>query len=402
MSVIKTFTAKITYVLLGVICCSSFNTVLCLDILHLPLAVPELLFIPFFFVLKKDINKLSWDRNRFVLLFMILALLVLLAIIWAEYPVSSIMSTARNYVWLIVFFCIFKKNKEISYAPLLYIAIGSLLGWLIAIRFEVQAQGLEYMQTYGAMLAVTFCYGMSLKEKSKVFLLIGLLLIVLVCLFSGLRRVIVVAVATIALFSLIRSMESAKRLVYSSILIVTLVGAMVLSFDFISDTLYEISPYLHHRVILKTENMFNGQGEDSDETRSKHIKELFENIEENMLPHGIVSKKTTTDKNVGIFMDLPMKEMIYTLGFPLAFIFFLALIMRCGILLKKYLKQKDSTYDVIFVGSVVMLILLFLEGSFLSFTYAVPYTGFCLGRLYCFTSLTGRRHVSANNKIAYR
>lgn len=281
--------------------------------------------------------------------------------------------------------------------PLLYIALGSLLGWLVAVRFEVQSKGLEYMQTYGAMLAITFSYGISLKRKSKLLLLLSIILIVLVCMFSGLRRVIVVAVATIALFSLIHSIGSIKRLLSSLLLIIALAGIFALNFNYISDTLYEISPYLHHRVISKTENIFNGQGEDSDEVRSKHITELFDNLDEYIIPHGIVSKKTTTDKNVGIFMDLPFKELIYTLGFPITFIFLFCVILRCFLLLKKYVNNKDSSYDIVLVGAVVMLLMLFLEGSFLSFTYAIPFTGFCLGRLYCFTTLKGKKQIVNRN-----
>lgn len=30
---------------------------------------------------------------------------------------------------------------------------------------------------------------------------------------------------------------------------------------------------------------------------------------------------------------------------------------------------------------VIMIVLLFLEGSFINFAYSVPFTGYCLGRL---------------------
>ena len=49
--------------------------------------------------------------------------------------------------------------------------------------------------------------------------------------------------------------------------------------------------------------------------------------------------------------------------------------------LKLYLRYQHDENMLFCSTFIIMVVLLFLEGSFINYAYSVPFTGYCLGRL---------------------
>lgn len=170
---------------------------------------------------------------------------------------------------------------------------------------------------------------------------------------------------------------------------VGLVSAIIiLNFETIGDTIESYSGDLYFRVITKTEMFLSGEENEGDNIRKELIQDFINNTESYLLPGGFVSKQTATDKNTGFFNDLPIMELSYTLGILgtlLLIIYFGYSAYRCYVLSNK--NAQNEIYFIYSLSFITMFTLLFLEGSFLTFPYAVTFTGYCLGSLHRYSGI---------------
>ena len=128
--------------------------------------------------------------------------------------------------------------------------------------------------------------------------------------------------------------------------------------------------------------MFNGEGNSGDDTRKDLIETYFSNLDTYWGPNGFISKQYQTSGE-GWYNDFPLSELSYTfgIGFTALFLFYFGIksIDICRLIRYK----KINNFKLIFpVGYLVVCILIFMEGSFLTFPYQSIYSGYILSGLY--------------------
>jgi hypothetical protein len=357
--------------------------------MHIPFALPELFLIPFIPYLQKNFDlKLSFRINLVVNLY-IWVLLILIALAFNTFNPSSILSSSRGYLYIVLFYFIFSKPNKLTTESVLYISLGSLWGWAVDSYFNLQnAISLnEETVSYGAMLSIPLFISISLYKKKYLVFFIGVALIIWIAFTSGLRRQMLIATLSliITLFFLISI--NWKRFFTISLLLITIIFSIYQVLPNFESFLKEEAPILHNRVFARTENVLNGVVTPSEEVRFKNFQYLQRTLESYIIPQGFVSKQTGLDSKTGIFNDFPLLELCQMLGFPIALaliIFFIAKVFMVFINQLKYGLQESYIYIVSFL---VIMVLLFLDGTFLSYAYSTPFTGYCLGRLKYFSKL---------------
>lgn len=380
----KIFHRNLLWVLMGIIVFSPFSSNITLDILHLPMSFPELLSFPFCIFLWSNIKRVKINKHSFALLMGLMLLLIVFAVLIGTYSLFAILGAARAYFWIFLFYCVFKSNSNpFSLNDLAFISLGSIAGWFISSLFSLRTllQSLvEYEAVYGAMLSMpiflSFCY---IKKKYNL-LVIGLILIVLVIVTSGIRRLIAVVLLSLLVMSLLSIIAKPKRIIKISSMLGVLIIGLFLSLPLLKETMKETSHSLYHRVFERSETYLQGDVDDSDTGRLQDIFDLFETSYLYIVPpRGFVSRQTATDKGAGDFNDLPLKELFWTFSLPGALFIIFYYYRRTMIHYRRFIKTQNEESFVIITYMVVMFALLFMEGTFLAYPYATPITGACLG-----------------------
>lgn len=377
--------SNIIYFLCGFIVFSPVATYISINILKLPLALPEALFIPFYFILRKTVNfKPNYKTlaiGSFVLLF-----LMAIAFLVGIFPFSSILSTARGYFYMILVFSIF-KNKQIPNIDILfYITFGATVAWMLLGLVSFKQRLFlgaydEALAVYGNMIALGLFIVISVIYKRRILKLIGVLGVLILSLTVGLRRQILVAFISYFLSLFVQINFTFKRMLKLSVLLVFVSLIFVNVYPVLDNYMREASPILHRRVFSKSEELVSGNLSDSDQHRLKSFNAFIDNIEDYILPRGLVSKRSTQDEGTGIFMDSPYTEVFHTFGIILSIPLIFYLFACVWFHFKSFYIYKIKESSLWLVMSCIVISLLFVEGSFLNFVYAVPITGFVFARM---------------------
>ena len=372
--------------LCGVIALSPLSSYLSITLLHFPLNPVELFLLPFIYVLIKQFHIRFYFAHLAIFLFFLIEL-CLLGLLNPEYTTKGVLSTARTYLLMGVCFLAAFNNPDFDLEKVEWLAWGSVAAWVffsINFYFEfipdltIAESGI----TYGNTLAGCFLIFSTAFRRKKVGFSLIVIAVILLSLFAGLRRAIIVFVFSgllIALFFVFRFkiME----------LLVTLCIASAAFFTFMNseDYIKENYPELHFRVYVKTFRLAGeevGLEDDSDEKRKEFYISLLDDPKKRLVPRGFVSKQTLEDDTTGIFIDCPTHEFVYTLGWPL---FLLLLFFYCSNvlhLLMDYIRTKEVEKAILFCVGCSFLFLLLLDGMVLSFIYIVPLTGCLMGMIY--------------------
>ena len=377
--------SNIIYFLCGFIVFSPISSYLSQSILNLPLALPEIFFIPFYFSLKKRINLKPNYRilstGSFFLIF-----LIAIALLVGLFPFSSILSTARGYFYMILVFSIF-KNKQIPNIDIVfYITFGATLAWMMfsLMSFNQILSNLsdgQSLAVYGNMIALGLFVSVSVLYKDKFLVFLGFIVVLIISITAGLRRQMLVAITSYILSILLLFNFTFKR-VFKIAVAIALVSIFLINTFPIADSYIEkVSPTLHMRMFKKTELLITGDVSISDQTRLNSFDSFVNNLEDYVLPRGLVSKRTMQDEGTGLFMDSPYVEILHTFGLiftiPILIYLFSCIIFH----FKNYYQNKVKESSLWVVMGCVVIVLLLIEGSFLNFTYATPITGFVFARL---------------------
>lgn len=375
---------KLLLVLMGLVIFSSFSSTIMIDWLHFPISLPELLFIPFLIIFRNKFNFTNIGKNRiFYILVYIWLFLILFSIAVGEFSPFSIISTARGYLYIFIFYVLFSNENDFSIDDALYVSLGSLIGWVIASYFNFlkSLASLDETVSYGAMLAIPLFISISLIKKKYRLFIFGVLLIVFISFTSGLRRQILVFIISLFFTTLLITLRNPKLFFRISILALVFILPLILTFPVIESFFKENTPKLHYRIFTKSEALIKGQETRGDRRRSENFKYLIDNIDSFLYPRGLVSKQTTTNRKVGIYNDFPLLELSHVVSFQLAVFLIIIFALFAGRNLFFFLEKGKDESLIFVLCFVVMFSLLFLEGSFLTFPYATPITGYCLGRM---------------------
>ena len=342
----------------------------------------ELIYLPALYFLRKDFKFLHPIGRQFKPLVIVWGILLALALVLGNFSMGGILSVARSYLLIILFLSIgmnIKMDKKF-YTILFLISLGSIIGWILLIQGKLTGifpwgENELLFAFYGNLLSIPVSISLVFAFFPNIFLILLVLAINVVLTFTaGLRRQILTSAVSFVLYYTVYFLRNAavKTLIPVIIIIVGLVSALPI----IEEQVADISPLLHRRIFEKTEDFGNT---DSDDTRESNIARMFDDAGSLILPHGFVSKRTSYDEGTGRFVDTPVYELSYTFGMPLVFVFFIFFIVRVIKLFLAYAMYKTPPLSVWFVCGAVFLILLFVDGSMLSWTYTVPFTGLILG-----------------------
>jgi hypothetical protein len=378
---------SVILLLCGFLVFSPISSKITMNILKFPLALPELLFFPFYFFLK---NRIDLTINKKVLFFglFLIIFLVVISFLVDNFPPSSILSTARGYFYMIVSFSIFlnKELRNISY--IMFMAFGSVIGWLFdaLLFFNNLANNLLNDDTafavYGNMIMLSLAMSIPIIFKKNKYVYVAFLSGLLLSFITGVRRQIIIFVSSFILSLFLSIKWTIKGLAKIILFVLILFSFLTTIYPIAEQYVYDISPILHHRVFKKSEQLITGERNESDEVRSSSIIEFFDSFEENIFPRGFVSKRTMQDKEAGLYMDSPIYEIFYTFSIGGALIILVMFITRFFFHLKNYYFYGIKESGVCLVSLLTIIILLMLEGSFLNFTYITPCTGFVIARIF--------------------
>ena len=385
----KKYIYPFLFILMGFLALSPFSSWLLIGKMGFPLALPELFFIPFAIILRKriDIRK----NLHFVKVFFLITLLVALiaiALLWGDFSLYEVLGASRSYFYIGLCFLFFDNKNEFSIVDVMYISLGSLIGWAVTSYLNLQLSIIatdEIVITYGAMLAIPIFIIVSLSKKYYFLFTIGIIFIIFTSFTAGIRRQMLIVILSLCLYLFFIFINRKKSI---SVLFMALpVFLVILFMPYFEDYLSANSPALYKRVFIRTETLFSDDDlrSTSEESRLNNFNFYIDNIERFQIPRGFVSKSSSSKADfigsVGRFNDFPLLELTSILGtFPF-FLVFLFLLKLCVNNFKNYLYYKRDENMLFCSTFVIMIVLLFLEGSFINFAYSVPFTGYCLGRL---------------------
>jgi Kef-type K+ transport system membrane component KefB len=125
--------------------------------------------------------------------------------------------------------------------------------------------------------------------------------------------------------------------------------------------------------------LVNNDISETDLFRYDMIINIEDHIQWNIFPKGFVTKRSI-DNN--IYIDFPIYELFYMIGMPLCFIIFLVFAYRIIYHLKNFIFNKVRESEFCIVLSILLIILLFTEGTFLNYPFTTPFTGYALARIF--------------------
>lgn len=370
-----------------------------MDVLHFPISFPEMLFLLFLPFCRKHFHFASLARNQTMVLFLGWVMMIALALLVGKYPLYAILSTARSYLYLLLFYLLFCKENNVTISHAYYVSAGAFVGWIVDAAHSFNTTTLlvsdEVAVSYGPMLCIPILIGtQTLKGKCKM-LVFTLFLSVVLMVLSGMRRQMLVTVISIAVVFFYIMLRNRKQLIRFSVGLSCVILVIAFNFSTIEETINSYSGQLYFRVITKTEAFLHGETTEGDSMRKELMADFMNDMETYIFPHGFVSKQTATDPETGMFNDFPFSELAWMLGIAgaiLPVLYFGYAAFRCY-----NLSKRGDRTDLLFVFTLSywgMLTLLFLEGSFLSYPYTVPFAGYCLGGLQRYSRISFVMHKS--------
>ncbi len=367
---------KFLLILIGITVFSSFGTNLFLDILGLPLALPEVCFLVLFPLLKSDFIGVKFDKRTFILLSIVWILLLLLSILVGRYQLHFVLSNARGWLYLILFYALACKSSPLPDNVVAYICLGSIIGWVMATLFSVTlmlSDG-EFVGTNGNLLVIPLFIAITYKNKSYGLLGIGLLLLIVVSVLSGVRRCLFVTLLSLFLIYIIAGFTSIWKVFRTVSLWAVAIFILSLLYSQLQSMVYDISPMLYHRTFGRFEEV-----DDSDEGRLGMINNLFDNAQF-IFPQGFYSSRTLEDETGG-FIDLPISGIFYIFGSPLTLLMLFIISIWMIRVVRRYFKAMPGSVLAVITSVLIIYTMLFFEGSFVAVLYCTPITGYILGLL---------------------
>ncbi|WP_158838699.1 hypothetical protein [Polaribacter sp. L3A8] len=329
--------------------------------------------------------KINW--NTFIIGGVLILLLIAISFLVGNFGLVSILSTVRGYFYMLVFFSIFKDKKINNFSYILFISLGSVFGWLLDSLLFVNmlandmAEG-KTIAVYGNMITLSLAMSIPFFFKQKKYIVIAFLSGLILSLSTGTRRQIIIFIISFGLSLMLTMKISINGIIKKIITLGVITSFLVILYPLADEYVYNVSPTLHYRIFTKTEQLFTGEENDSDDIRTNAISEFVDTYEEYVFPRGFVSKRTMTDADTGKYMDSPYYELFYTFSLAGVLFILLLLVRRFFFHLNNYLFKGGTESGVCMVSIATIFVLIMVEGSFLNWSYTTPCTGFVLARIF--------------------
>lgn len=382
----QTFKNSLLFFLLGFFVFSSLSSTIVQTYLHFPISLPEMLFIPFVFLLWDKFKSIRFKGKDFVITGTILIVLLLIGLVCGEFPLYSMLATSRSWFYLLMCMFAFTRVNSITSDDLMWLAFGSVLAWFVdsLLNYRQLVTGLlldEQVITYGLLLAVPVLLATLIYRSRHLFVLICIVIISITVIFAGIRRLLVVALLSLFISVLLKVFNSKKQVFSFFIIGLILAGLVSYSLPVIGEFVKENSPTMYYRVFERTENFLESgsSGSSGDNSRMNHFEKFFDDFFDHTVPYGMVSSNTR-DNGAGFFNDFPLYQLNWIFGWPIAFMLLIYVFRVLLLNLRKYNRNNNEVAFVSVNCIMVMFMLLFLEGTYIEYPYATPITGVLLGR----------------------
>lgn len=368
--------------LMGILVFSPVSSLISIDVLHLPISFPELLFIPFINYFFKEWWPKKFPAKMFFGLVLLWIWLLTTSIIIGEYSLKSIFGCARTYLYIFFFLSIFYGNKHFEYIKIYTLSCGTLAGWMIDAVYRLShllSDG--YSMSYGPMIAlpIFICFPILNSNIKRGYF--NLSIAIFIGVIGLLRRVILIALVDYLICKIWTSFKiraQLKSFLYSCIIILII---CVSGYPLFRQAIKDYNHDMYVRIIEKSESIVSGEGNEGDDGRHSMRKEFFKTIDNYWFPKGFVSKSYMIDGD-GSFNDFPLKEIAHSFGLLFIITIFLIYTLKIFNIYKKIKGRKISLNNfVLCMGYLTILVLLGLEGSFITYPYQSIYTGFFLGSI---------------------
>jgi hypothetical protein len=372
-----------------------------MDMAGFPISLPELLFLPFLILFRKKYHFSSIGLIRTIIFISSWILLIFISILVDNYSLTAILSTSRSYLTLIIAYLLFSKENNVSLDDIMYVSLGATLGWFFSSIYGINSLlngDTESIARTGNMIAIPLLLSIAAFKKHKKVLLFSIILCIAISIAAGMRRQIVVFVMSLFLTYSFLSLRNLKQFLSKLFTLSLIVITFIIFLPQIRTYVKTNIPLLYFRVFEKTEMLFSGKNNASgDNLRLNNMGNIVNNLTDYIIPRGFVSRRMKED-NGGAFIDFPLSELLYMFGIFLTLLLltiFIIFTIRCY-----YQSNKTNNESMIFVIlSIIMFMLLFLEGTFLSSSYVAPFTGYCLGRLKFHSKLSFVLGKKANQQL---
>lgn len=372
--------------LMGMVVFSELYKTVLLLFLGIDMSLPEVLFVPFCFFIWEDIKYIRTSIFELITTLFVWGIFLYLG---NEQPGNgSLFTHSRGFLYIFLFCSLFKNEHTYYDGDLLfYISLGSLCGWLLSALMNLFLSKFSEMEisgfSYGNLLAIPLFLSIAFRKDNKSWFYLGILILVIISFTAGLRRVIIVFAISLFLTFVLHSKTEGKEISIMPFVFMGLLSLIIyINIDFIGNIVYDFSPITYHRIFEKTADSFGEQMIEEDSKRLNLFDSYAKHFEEDSLPHGFL--KTLDDKlQMGKYNDFPLLELSYTFGYIISGIFifyFIHCLFRC-------LRSVNYDYEILdyFIPCIIILVLTFLEGSFLVNPIVTPFTGLCIGKVILFS-----------------
>lgn len=371
----------------GFFCFSPLISFIFINIIKAPFVVSEIPMAVFFLCFRKELGLRITFSSFVVLCSLLLVFTVGVGALYREFPLYSILSNARTYVVILFWMSCFSENRKISLEHMVYLALGSSLGWLCVSLVSFNSVALQGDDgsgaTSGAMLAMSMLLSISYLYKRRLLFWGVCALSMGTAFFSGTRRAMLSAAW--AFFSSLLIEFNIRRLCVGVFFAIIVSAVPVLFWKPLGEWVKSESPYMYVRIFVKTESLLtSGTEAENDAGRFNAIRNLLtvQSFAENLFPRGMVSKRTMADAGTGIYMDCPAYEAFHSFGFIGTFLIFGALLLRIFKHAQLFLIKKQRSSAIFAILGSHMFIMMFYEGGFISFAPFSIFTAFAIVKLF--------------------
>lgn len=378
--------------LLGAVALSNLSSYILLRKLHFPVYIPELLIIPFLPFFLKDLRRYLFPilRNPKVRSELLMVAYGCFMVFLYSIPLNGLgvhgaASTWRGYFYILIFMVIVGHartvNTQAIYIVVLGVAVGTLLrGYLVGMETAFS----ESYRNYPNIMALFLLIAIPLAYRKAGFFMVSMALGVLLCLESEVRRPIIVILAAMLGVLFVVGMKKKFRFYRKIGVVIFIMAVTVLTglyYPKIAD-LINLDDLKRMHVIQDTIYTIQGRiGLTGDYARLHMIASTIGRFWKMIIPHGFIAKHTSVTGR-GIYTDFPVYELFYTFGSLGTVVLLLYLLYRFIRKLREETKKAQISFDTVCAASIVLFpLLLGISGTFLYFTYELPFTGIILGRV---------------------
>ena len=378
---------NILFLLIGVFVFSSVCTSIS-SLLHAPFTIPEVILLPFLFLRKEKFKSLRFNLILFVKFLFISIILLFIALLWGIYDIGSIISCARCYIYIYLGICLFDTKNAISSSDIMYLCLGSIIGWAIIaysnLQFLMYEKSDAYI-TYGMFMSIPMFVVLSLSQKKYIIFIVGMIFLTIVFMFAGIRRVIAVFIMSMIFYGLLNIVQSPKKLFSIAFIFSILIGVFYMIMPILEEYIKDVSPYLYYRIFARFTGAVGNDMDSSDLTRISNLSLLSTTEVDLLLPHGFNTTRYDKVEGSGVFNDVPIFSLAWIIGLPLTIILLFFIYIKLIKGYKNYRRYFEPINLAVLVCVLCMFGLLFLDGTFLTYVYSAPFTGLCLGKLKLFS-----------------